>query len=87
MRRHCERRRRAAIQEHALDCFATFAMTNRLAAAALLLLASACREDRPPAPTEQESAQLNEMESALNDMSQNEEGPEANAPGPSNQTN
>jgi len=59
----------------------------RHAVLGLLLTASACRDQRPPAPTEQESAQLNEMESALNDMSRNEEGPEANAPGPSNQTN
>ena len=52
--------------------------------ASVLLLACACREQRPPAPTAGEAAQLNEMESALNDMAQNEEGPEANASGPSN---
>jgi len=43
----------------------------RYAVFALVLLAGACRDDRPPAPTAQESAQLNEMESALNDMAQN----------------
>ena len=59
-------------------------MTSRFAITALLLLAAACRDDRPPAPTEDESAKLNEMDSALNDMARNEEGPEANASGPSN---
>ena len=58
-------------------------MTTRLAAAALLVCAAACREDRPPAPTTGESAQLNEMESALNDLGENEEGPEQRS-GPSN---
>ena len=56
----------------------------RLLLAALTLFAASCREDRPPTPTDEESAQLNEMESALNDMAANEEGPEANATGPSN---
>jgi hypothetical protein len=54
-------------------------------ACALLLLA-ACRDDRPPAPTAEESAQLNRAEDMLNDMAENEEGPEANASGPSNRS-
>jgi hypothetical protein len=51
---------------------------------AVLLLAG-CHDQRPPAPTAQESAQLNEMDNALNAMG-NEKGPEANASGPSNST-
>jgi hypothetical protein len=58
---------------------------KQLFACALLLLA-ACRDDRPPAPTAEESAQLNQAEDMLNDMAQNEEGPEANASGPSNRS-
>jgi len=57
---------------------------RRAVLASALLLACACREQRPPAPTAEESAQLNEMESALNDLAEKEEGPGANAPGPSN---
>jgi hypothetical protein len=56
-----------------------------IVACALLLLA-ACRDDRPPAPTAEESAQLNQAEDMLNDMAENEEGPEANASGPSNRS-
>jgi len=33
-----------------------------------LLLVAACREQRPPAPTEKQSAQLNETENMLNEM-------------------
>jgi hypothetical protein len=54
--------------------------------ASLLLLALAlagCRDQRPPTPTAQESDQLNEMDEALNGLGGNEEGPEANAAGPS----
>jgi hypothetical protein len=53
----------------------------------LLLLVAACRDNRPPAPNEAQSAELNEMENSLNAMANNEEGPEANAPGPSNSSN
>jgi hypothetical protein len=53
-----------------------------LLATALALL-SACKNDRPPAPTADQSDQLNEADSMLNDLA-NEEGPEANAPSPSN---
>jgi hypothetical protein len=49
----------------------------------MLLLISACHDDRPPAPTEQQNAQLNEAAGMLDELG-NEEGPEANAPGPSN---
>jgi outer membrane biosynthesis protein TonB len=47
--------------------------------AALLV---ACKEQRPPAPTREQSAQLNEAENLLNAAAK-EEGPEQR-PGPSN---
>jgi hypothetical protein len=57
-------------------------MTKYLMAALLCL--SACRKDGPQAPTTEQSTQLNDAENMLNGMAQNEEGPEANASGPSN---
>jgi hypothetical protein len=48
-----------------------------------LLLAS-CRDNRPPAPTEEQSARLNEMDAELNAMAHNEEGPADRSAGPSN---
>ncbi|HVE00608.1 MAG TPA: hypothetical protein VNB78_02795 [Sphingomicrobium sp.] len=56
----------------------------RVVLLALVMLATACREQRPPAPTAEESNQLNEAEAMLNDVGTNEKGPEANATGPSN---
>jgi hypothetical protein len=53
---------------------------------ACFLLLAACRDNRPPAPSADESAQLNSAEDMLNDMAGNEEGPEANAPSPSNRS-
>jgi hypothetical protein len=50
----------------------------------LTLLAAGCRDRSPPAPTSEQSDQLNEAENMLNELSTNEEGPEANASGPSN---
>ena len=55
---------------------------RRIIICALLLIA-ACHDRRPPAPTAEQSQQLNEADSMLNDLA-NEEGPEANASGPSN---
>ena len=53
----------------------------------LLMLAAACnREEQPQAPTQAESDRLNHAESMLNGLA-NEEGPEAEAPDPSNQSN
>jgi hypothetical protein len=49
-----------------------------------LILLTACRKDEPPAPTAEQSDQLNEAEEMLNGMAENEEGPEANASSPSN---
>ena len=56
----------------------------RVVLLALVMLATACREQRPPAPTAEESNQLNDAEGMLNDVGTNEKGPEANATGPSN---
>ena len=49
-----------------------------------LLLLAACHDRRPPAPTAEQSNQLNEADSMLNNLAHNEEGPEANASGPLN---
>jgi hypothetical protein len=49
-----------------------------------LVALAACHDKRPPAPTAEQAAQLNDAEDMLNGMAQNEEGPEANASGPSN---
>jgi hypothetical protein len=51
-----------------------------------VLLLAACRDDGPPAPTAEQSTQLNEAEDMLNAMARNEEGPEANASSPFNQS-
>jgi hypothetical protein len=50
-----------------------------------LLLLAACHDRRPPAPTPEQSEQLNDADSMLNQLS-NEEGPETNASGPSSST-
>jgi hypothetical protein len=60
-------------------------MTKAILALLMLSLA-ACRDERPPAPTAEQSQQLNEADAMLNEM-RNEEGPEDRSPGPSNQTN
>ena len=50
-----------------------------------LLLLTGCRDRQPPAPTEEQSAQLNEAEAMLNDAANaNEEGPADRSTGPSN---
>jgi hypothetical protein len=40
------------------------------------LLLAACGDDRPPAPTAEESEQLNEVEELLNQEAAKEKGPE-----------
>jgi hypothetical protein len=55
----------------------------RLTALAVLLLLGACRDNRPPAPTAEEAARLNEAEAMLNNVAETQEGPETRAPGPS----
>jgi hypothetical protein len=51
---------------------------------ALMLLLCACREQRPPAPTAEQSDQLNEAEAMLNNVETNKEGPEDRSSSPSN---
>ena len=58
----------------------------RLALLALTLSVTACRDAQPPLPTWDESAQLDEAEDLLNQAAK-EEGPEAEAPDPSNRSN
>jgi len=48
---------------------------SRLAALATLLLLTACSDGRPPAPTAEEAARLNEAEAMLNNVSETQEGP------------
>jgi hypothetical protein len=49
-----------------------------------LMTCAACHDQQPPAPTAEQAEQLNQTEDMLNSLAANEEGPEANAPGPSN---
>jgi hypothetical protein len=44
---------------------------------------AACRDDRPPAPTAEQSDQLNEAENLLNEQAADEKRPEDRSPGPS----
>ena len=48
------------------------------------LLFGACDRDRPPAPTSEQSSQLDEAEAMLNDMAENEEGAAPAGAAPSN---
>jgi hypothetical protein len=56
----------------------------RHVAASILLLLCGCRKEQPPAPTAEQSAQLNDAENMLNDVAANEEGPADRSTGPSN---
>jgi hypothetical protein len=49
-----------------------------------LLMGAACHKDEPPAPTAQQSAQLNEAEDLLNAEAAQEKGPADRSTGPSN---
>jgi hypothetical protein len=69
---HCERRRRAAIQELELACFATLAMTKLILAFAIVL--AGCGKEKPAAPTAEQSAQLNDAENMLNEAAANGTG-------------
>jgi len=52
----------------------------------LLLLVAACHDHEPPAPTAEQSDQLNNAEDMLNGMTTNEEGPTDRSAGPSNRS-
>ena len=58
-------------------------MTNKLCLLIGLVSLAACRDDRPPAPTAEQSDQLNDAENLLNAEAANEKGPEDRSPGPS----
>jgi hypothetical protein len=53
----------------------------------VLLVVAGCRAERPPAPTAEQSHELNEAEDLLDNMAANEEGPADRSTGPSNQSN
>ena len=53
---------------------------------ALLLLVASCQKPEPQAPTAGEAQQLDEAEELLNGLGE-KEGPEAEAPDPSNESN
>jgi hypothetical protein len=55
----------------------------RAAVLSALLFLSACRDNRPPAPTAEQSDQLNEAENLLNAEAAHEKGPEDRSPSPS----
>jgi len=55
----------------------------RLAVLVLVLMTASCRKDQPPAPTPEQSSQLNDADSMLNNVA-NEVGPEDRSSGPSN---
>jgi hypothetical protein len=52
----------------------------------VLLAITACKDQRPPAPTAEQSRQLNDAEEMLNSMANNEEGPADRSASPSNQS-
>ena len=50
----------------------------------LALFLAACDRDRPPAPTAEQSGQLDEAEAMLNELAENEEGAAPAGAAPSN---
>jgi len=50
----------------------------------LILLLAACQDQRPPAPTAEESAQLDDADALLENLAANEEGPADLSTSPSN---
>jgi hypothetical protein len=59
---------------------------GKAALVGLLLVLASCRDARPPAPSAEQNAQLNEAENMLNEAARNEEGPVDRSTGPSNQS-
>ena len=57
---------------------------TRLALALLPIALAGCERDRPPAPTAEQSSQLDEAEAMLNDMAANEEGAASEDAAPTN---
>jgi hypothetical protein len=57
-------------------------MTKSSRAIILALLLASCRDERPPAPTPEQSDQLNEAEELLNGIA-DEKGPEDRSSSPS----
>ena len=55
----------------------------RLSLPFLILIVSACQDERPPVPTAEESARLDEADALLDDLAANQEGPADNSAGPS----
>jgi hypothetical protein len=51
-----------------------------------VLLLAACRDQAPPAPTAEQSQQLNEAANMLDNLAANEEGPADRSASPSNQS-
>ena len=59
---------------------------TRLSAVILVLLLGACGDDRPPAPTPEEAARLDETEAMLNNVAETQEGPADHSASPSNRS-
>ena len=78
---------RAVLRAALFLCWAKwhFAQVKKLIVCAALVVAS-CRDQHPPQPTAEQSAQLNEAEDLLDNMAANEEGPADRSTGPSNST-
>jgi hypothetical protein len=51
------------------------------------LLLTACHDERPPAPTEKQASELNEMDAELIAMVNYEDGPADRSASPSNKSN
>lgn len=50
----------------------------------LAVLLLSCRSEAPPAPTSEQTEQLDDAEAMLDDLAANEEGPADRSTGPSN---
>jgi hypothetical protein len=57
-----------------------------LTALMLIIPVAACGDERPPAPTAEEAARLDETEAMLNNVAETQEGPANSSAGPSNRS-